>query len=39
METITHLDGDRMRPAQLFDQATRLAAVFDKIPRIRRPAS
>jgi AcrR family transcriptional regulator len=35
METLTHLDGDRSRPAQLFDQAARLAAVFDKIPRGR----
>jgi AcrR family transcriptional regulator len=35
METLTHLDGDRSRPAQLFDQAARLAAVFDKIPRVR----
>jgi DNA-binding transcriptional regulator YbjK len=33
METLTHLDGDRSRPAQLFDQAARLAVVFDKIPR------
>jgi DNA-binding transcriptional regulator YbjK len=38
METLTHLDGDRSRPAQLFDQAARLAAVFDKIPRMRRRA-
>ncbi|WP_431681333.1 TetR/AcrR family transcriptional regulator [Kitasatospora sp. KL5] len=36
METLTHLDGDRSRPAQLFDQAARLAAVFDRIPRLRR---
>jgi AcrR family transcriptional regulator len=34
METLTHLDGDRARPAQLFDQAARVAAVFDKIPRM-----
>ncbi|WP_354638530.1 TetR/AcrR family transcriptional regulator [Kitasatospora camelliae] len=38
METLTHLDGDRSRPAQLFDQAARLAAVFDRIPRLRRRA-
>ena len=34
METLTHLDGDRARPAQLFDQAARVAAVFDNIPRM-----
>jgi AcrR family transcriptional regulator len=38
IETLTHLDGDRSRPAQLFDQAARLAAVFDKIPRMRHRA-
>lgn len=36
METLTHLDGDRSRPDQLFDQAARLASVFDRIPRLRR---
>jgi AcrR family transcriptional regulator len=36
METLTHLDGDRSRPEKLFDQASRLAAVFDRIPRLRR---
>jgi AcrR family transcriptional regulator len=36
METLTHLDGDRSRPQHLFDQASRLAAVFDRIPRLRR---
>lgn len=35
METLTHLDGDRSRPDQLFGQAARLAAVFDKVPRVR----
>jgi len=35
METLTHLDGDQSRPDQLFGQAARLAAVFDKIPRVR----
>ena len=35
-ETLTHLDGDRSRPAEFFDQAARLAAVFDRIPRLRR---
>ncbi len=39
METLTHLDGDRSRPAQLFDQAARLAAVFDKIPRMPNRAA
>jgi AcrR family transcriptional regulator len=38
METLTHLDGDRSRPAHLFDQAARLAALFDRIPRMRRRA-
>ena len=36
METLTHLDGDRSRPAAFFDQAARFAAVFDRIPRLRR---
>jgi AcrR family transcriptional regulator len=36
METLTHLDGDQSRPAAFFDQAARLAAVLDKIPRTRR---
>lgn len=36
METLTHLDGDRSRPEQLFDQAARMASVFDKVPRLRR---
>ncbi len=36
MENLTHLDGDQSRPAAFFDQATRLAAIFDKIPRTRR---
>jgi len=36
METLAHLDGDRSRPAAFFNQAARLAAVFDKIPRTRR---
>jgi AcrR family transcriptional regulator len=34
METLTHLDGDRSRPATLFDQAARLAAIFDRVPRL-----
>ena len=36
MENLTHLEGDQSRPAAFFDQATRLAAIFDKIPRTRR---
>ncbi|MEZ0067385.1 AcrR family transcriptional regulator [Streptacidiphilus sp. MAP12-20] len=36
METLTHLDQDRSRPTELFDQAARLATVFDRIPRVRR---
>lgn len=35
LETLTHLDRDRSRPAEVFDQATRLATVFDRIPRMR----
>jgi AcrR family transcriptional regulator len=38
METLTRLDGDRSRPDAIFDQAARLAAIFDAIPRTRRPA-
>lgn len=34
METLTHLDGDQSRPAQLFDQAARLAAMADQFLRI-----
>ncbi len=36
METVAHLDSDRSRSVAFFDQATRLAAIFDKIPRTRR---
>ena len=36
METLAHLDRDRARPDRFFDQAARLAAVFDRIPRLRR---
>ncbi|MGW0845467.1 TetR/AcrR family transcriptional regulator [Streptomyces sp. NPDC002787] len=38
METLTHLDGDRSRPRTLFDQAARLAAIFDRVPRLKRRA-
>ncbi|MFI2040055.1 TetR/AcrR family transcriptional regulator [Streptomyces bottropensis] len=36
METLTHLDGDRSRPATFFTQAARLAAIFDRVPRLKR---
>ncbi|MFD7612463.1 TetR/AcrR family transcriptional regulator [Streptomyces sp. NPDC059828] len=36
METLTHLDGDRSRSQAHFDQAARLAAIFDRIPRLNR---
>ncbi|MFE7836100.1 TetR/AcrR family transcriptional regulator [Streptomyces sp. NPDC057474] len=38
METLTHLDGDRSRPTTLFDQGARLAAIFDRVPRLQRRA-
>ncbi|MFE7765823.1 hypothetical protein [Streptomyces sp. NPDC057438] len=38
MKTLTHLDADRSRPATLFTQAARLAAVFDRVPRLKRRA-
>ncbi|MGW1669804.1 TetR/AcrR family transcriptional regulator [Streptomyces sp. NPDC002324] len=38
METLTHLDGDRSRPATFFTQAARLAAIFDRVPRLKRRA-
>ena len=36
MQTLTHLDGDAQRPRAAFDQAARLAAAFDKLPKLRR---
>jgi AcrR family transcriptional regulator len=36
LQTLTYLDGDADRPAAAFAQATRLAAVYDKLPRVRR---
>jgi AcrR family transcriptional regulator len=36
VETLTHLDADTSRTVQYFDQAARLASVFDHIPRLRR---
>ncbi|MEE1759835.1 MULTISPECIES: TetR/AcrR family transcriptional regulator [unclassified Streptomyces] len=38
METLTHLDGDRSRPESLFAQGARLAAIFDRVPRMKRRA-
>ena len=38
METLTHLDGDRSRPETLFAQGARLAAIFDRVPRMKRRA-
>ena len=37
-ETLAHLESDTTRVTQFFDQAARLAAVFDRIPRMRRRA-
>jgi AcrR family transcriptional regulator len=39
LQTLTHLDGDADRPRAAFAQAARLAAAFDKLPRIRRQRS
>jgi AcrR family transcriptional regulator len=36
LQTLTHLDGDASRPRASFDQAARLAAAFDKLPKLRR---
>jgi AcrR family transcriptional regulator len=36
MQTLTHIDRDASRPAAAFAQAARLAAAFDRIPRLRR---
>jgi AcrR family transcriptional regulator len=36
MQTLTHLDGDADRPRAAFDQAARLAAAFDTLPKLRR---
>jgi AcrR family transcriptional regulator len=36
MQTLTHLDGDQERARAAFDQAARLATVFDKLPRLGR---
>ena len=36
LQTLTYLDGDGDRPEAAFAQAARLAAAYDKLPRIRR---
>jgi AcrR family transcriptional regulator len=36
MQTLTHLDGDTRRPQAAFAQAAKLAAAFDKLPRVNR---
>jgi AcrR family transcriptional regulator len=36
MQTLTHLDGDTSRPQAAFAQAAKLAAAFDKLPRVSR---
>jgi AcrR family transcriptional regulator len=38
LQTLTYLDGDADRPRAAFAQAARLAAAYDKVPRLRRPA-
>ncbi|WP_034091720.1 TetR/AcrR family transcriptional regulator [Streptacidiphilus albus] len=37
-ETLAHLDSDTSRVTQFFDQAARLAVLFDRIPRLRSRA-
>jgi AcrR family transcriptional regulator len=36
LQTLTYLDGDADRPRTAFAQAARLAAAYDKLPRLRR---
>ncbi len=36
LQTLTYLDGDAERPRAAFAQAARLAAAYDKLPRLRR---
>jgi AcrR family transcriptional regulator len=36
LQTLTYLDGDVERPRAAFAQAARLAAAYDKLPRLRR---
>jgi AcrR family transcriptional regulator len=36
LQTLTYLDGDAQRPRAAFDQAARLAAAFDTLPKLRR---
>jgi AcrR family transcriptional regulator len=39
LQTLTYLDGDAQRPRAAFAQAARLAAAYDKLPRLRRNGS
>lgn len=39
LQTLTYLDGDSQRPRAAFAQAARLAAAYDKLPRLRRRGS
>ncbi len=39
LQTLTYLDGDASRIDATFEQAAKLAAAYDKLPRIRRRAS
>jgi AcrR family transcriptional regulator len=36
LQTLTYLDGDTSRPEAAFAQAARLAAAYDKLPRVGR---
>jgi AcrR family transcriptional regulator len=38
LQTLTYLDGDGTRPEAAFAQAARLAAAYDKLPRVPRSA-
>jgi DNA-binding transcriptional regulator YbjK len=39
LQTLTYLDGDTNRLQALFAEAERLAAAYDKLPRVRRSAA
>ncbi|HEY7225819.1 MAG TPA: TetR family transcriptional regulator [Micromonosporaceae bacterium] len=39
LQTLTYLDGDTSRPEAAFAQAARLAAAYDKLPRMRKRAA
>jgi hypothetical protein len=36
LQTLTYLDGDASRPEAAFAQAARLAAAYDRLPRVRK---